>query len=210
MSEKPAGTPTGSVIIKDLKLTPMFEVGATPILLIEGRGVFVPGVVIPHAWWDRPRLIDRLEVDRPVADAAGVATVAFRGRCDYKDALEEVVRACNDGERELLAREVVPAVLVGMGTAPWNTPDPVPPLEPAGPIGTAVTPEEYHRRSKAETIHDLIRLGVGQAPGVDRDQVLLEAARAGMLRPDQLAGLRESLEPPPPRTRPARRRIVDV
>jgi hypothetical protein len=131
---KPVGTPVASVILSGMELALLYE-DTEPYLWISGSGVLAPAVVIPNAWWDRPRLIDRLDVDRPRMGDDGLLILEFRGRCDRVVEMQKVFAA---GRREEIEREIVPAVLAGLTTARWNVAD-ARPLEPVSrPFGTPI------------------------------------------------------------------------
>ena len=103
---KPNGTPVASIILSELH-TRLDTDGPTAFLAVTGRGIMAPGVVIPNEWWDRKRLVDHLEVDRPQVTAEGVLAVNFRARC-FPEHLEEMKDLAHAGIRELLEREIVP------------------------------------------------------------------------------------------------------
>lgn len=133
---KPSGTPVASIILSELH-TRLDQDGPTAFLAVTGRGIMAPGVVIPNEWWDRDRLVERMEVDRPQVTADGVVAVNFRCRCGPQH-IEIMLNLAKAGIRELLERELVPPLLLRLGLATWVQAD-LKPLPPAThPFGTPV------------------------------------------------------------------------
>ena len=161
---------------------------------------------IPNEWWDRPRLIEHMEVARPEPRPGGLLVIEFKGRC-YQ--CTEMAAIFDANRREEIERVVVPSVLEALTTARWNVADAAP-LEPVSrPFGTptewdgpgwppasafpglpkfhqmeppAYPPEpEPPAYDKADIIQDLVRLAVGQEPSIAKQLVLKHALECGIV-----------------------------
>jgi hypothetical protein len=133
--------PVASVLITALAVDLRMGDEPVPFYEVSGRGIVVPGVVIPGEWWDRPRLIDRLVVtDGPTPDARERLVVGFRGRCDGPAG--EALRAIVDGDsRDEIEREVVPPLLEALALALDRPRRGLRVLSPRPALGTPVDPE---------------------------------------------------------------------
>jgi hypothetical protein len=109
---------TVSVMLEEVQLgiEPGLGPDGIPTYPVVGRGVLAPGMVIPNAWWGRPRLVRGVEVSEPKARADGMLGVEFWGWCWAKDfaRLRELI---DGGARELVEREIVPAIIEALDAA---------------------------------------------------------------------------------------------
>jgi hypothetical protein len=116
---KALDAPAVSVMLEEVQLgiEPVVGPDGVPTYPVAGRGVLAPGMVIPNAWWGRPRLVHFVEVSEPDrARADGALGIQFWGRCRAQDFAQ--LRALIDGgARELVACEVVPAIIEALGAA---------------------------------------------------------------------------------------------
>jgi hypothetical protein len=138
---KPPGTMVASVILSELH-TRLNQDGPVAFLAVNGRGILTPGVQIPNEWWDRQRLVEHMEVDTPQVTAEGVVAVEFRCRCYSAANIEAMKDLAHAKIRELLEREIVPPLLLRLGTTSWMERDikPLPPV--THPFGTPVDWDE--------------------------------------------------------------------
>jgi hypothetical protein len=187
---KPPDTPVASVIISELHAELRDKGLAAPCLMLSGRGILAPGVVIPNEWWDRPQLVTNMElVGPPQVTAEHVLAVDFRARClaEHVSALHAVFMA---GPREQIEREIVPALLIAIGIGRSKAVAQAKPLPPVTrPFGMPVDWAEPAACA-----------------------VLQGAVEAGMLASDKVAALLSAPAEPAVavRTRSPRIRVVDT